>query len=374
MVLFQPTCPTSATHDDGAFLPGGYSYKLSIPTSEESSTVLRDLNGKSLSVGIDRNFQTPGSNYFVDYVDGPPALEQVIYPSGLNFFTSPDRIIEIHFDQSIDARATNLSAEKIRILYSDEEVPANPAGFTFSYPSTNILPGTLLVAENCRVSGGAILHFYVSGLLPVNRMLQLEVDNRFRDIVGEETVAVQQWAPFATPSLSEVYSEWAWIPGTPTIDEFSDAYESTAGIALEAGLAHTLADFSNGTATASFDFPGQFVPEDADFYFADPYQEINTDGNSVFMTTHAPPDHPARQFLIQHGVLYCNDFEVASFSTLKIRGSNPFQVFASGNVSIYGSLEINGNNAQWPTSLNSPQFPQGGREEREEGARAATPP
>jgi len=222
------------------------------------------------------------------------------------------------------------------------------------------LPGTLLVAENCRASGGAILHFYVSGLLPVNRMLQLEVDKRFRDIVGDETVTVQQWAPFATPSLSEVYSEWAWIPGTPTIDEFSDAYESTAGIALEAGLSHPLADFSNGTATASFDFPGQFVPEDADFYFAEAYQEINTNGNTVFTTTHAPPDNPARQFLIQNGVLYCNDFEVSAFSTLRIRGSNPFQIFATGTVSIFGSIEINGNDAQWPTSLNSPQFPQGG--------------
>ncbi|HBF22792.1 MAG TPA: hypothetical protein DDW23_03145 [Planctomycetes bacterium] len=360
VVLFQPSCPTSETHDNGALIPGGYTYQLSLPTAAQSSTVLRDVKGKSLSLGLTRNFTTPGSNFFVDYLEGPPLLEEVTFPSGLNFFTSPDPIVEIRFNQSIDGRAANLTSERLRILYSAEEIPVDPSGFTFTYPAANVLPGTFLVAENCRAAGGAVLHFYISGLLPVNRMLKLEVDQRFRDIVGQETVTQQEWTPFATPALSDVYSDWSWIPGTPTVDEFSDTYESNQGIDLSAGLSHPLADIGNGAVTASFDFPGQFVPEDADFYFASSYQEIFTDGNFVFTTTNAPPDHPAKVFNIQNGVLYCDDFEIAAFSTLRIRGSNPFKVFATGTVEIYGALEVTGNDAQWPTALNSPQFPAGG--------------
>ena len=70
-------------------------------------------------------------------------------------------------------------------------------------------------------------------------------------------------------------------------------------------------------------------------------------------------DSNSRVFTVYNGVIYVDDFYLAEDAVLRCRGSNPVVIYAQGTVEIYGELDAGGNNSHWPTSLNSPQFPEG---------------
>jgi len=52
VIVFRPSCPTNDLNSNGAFLPGGMEYELFLPTQSSSTTVLRDIDGRSLELGL----------------------------------------------------------------------------------------------------------------------------------------------------------------------------------------------------------------------------------------------------------------------------------------------------------------------------------
>ncbi|HEX9794213.1 MAG TPA: hypothetical protein VGC54_09555 [Planctomycetota bacterium] len=354
VLIFRPACPTSEKNDNGGLVPGGYTYEISLPTQANfGSSVLRDTGGHSLTGGFLATFRTPvppAESLFVDFVAGPPAIVGVTYPSGLNFFSDPDPFIEVEFDQPIDGRSSNLNTARLYFLYSNEEIGAG--GPTF--PAANVLPGRLILAENC-VGGGAKVLFQISGLLPPNRLLRLFMTNQFADLAGQTNSSNRVWPEdHATPTLADVYQDPTWVESDETIDEFADGFDTAEFLDLGAPLPLPPATVGGGAVSAAFDFAGAFVPDDADFVIDDPFLEIFTDGTTVFT------DSNNRNFTVVNGVVNVNDFTITISSTLRARGRNPLIVYASGTVKVDGTLDCSGNTSHWPTALNSPQFPEGG--------------
>ena len=353
VLVFRPTCPTDENNSNGAFAGGGVAYEVYLPVSNETPTVLRDVNGRPLSVGLRRRFATPAAAnpQFLDLTPGPPVIVDVQYPSGLNLFSDPNPVIRIQFNQSIDGRASNLNTNNVYVLFADGEIgSASEAVF----PDTNRLPGRLVLLENCG-EGGAVVNFLVAGVMPVNRLMRLEMSSQFADLIGQTNVARIVMPTYATPTLAAVYQDPSWNEASETVDEYRDDYSTAKDLDLAAEIPLPLAAVGDGFIAADFDFPGSFVSSDNDLFIGtNVFTEIYTDGQTVFT------DSNSRQHTVNNGVLEVDDVTVSSGSTLRGRGKNPLVIYASGDVVINGTINISGNNANWPTGLNSPQFVEGG--------------
>ena len=354
VLVFRPTCPTNTDNDNGAFVPGGYRYEFTLPTQQQfGSSVLRDRDGRPLSLGLNRRFRTPnppGQPLFLDPNPAPPRIASVRWPDGLNLFLQPDPLIQVQIDQPIDAGESNLNPDNLTVLYAAGEV--GQAGEN-SFPAENRLPGRWVLIANC-TSTGADVAFQVSGLLPANRRLRLVMENTFQDLAGQTNVARLVWSPdFELPSLSEYYGDPSWNESLETVDEFRDGFDSSVHLEGDEVLTLPAATVTDGKLISGFDFPGQFVSEEADL-LVDSELEIFTDGTTVFT------DSNGRNFTVQNGVVYVDDFTLRSGKKLRGRGRNPLVIYATGNVTVDGELNASGNHSHWPTSLNSPQFPEGG--------------
>ena len=179
VVRFTPACPTNEALSNGGFVPGGFEYTLTLPSSSTGNglSVLRDDQNRPLSIGLTRNFTTPpiGEPLFIDSVLGPPRLvnrQAGDFPTGLNLFSDQDGAFVVRFDQPIDSSAANLNTDRVYFLYSE------PDGVTF--PITNKLPGEWLVIDNCNLAG-ALLRFEAAGVLPPGRNLRIQVSPLFSD-------------------------------------------------------------------------------------------------------------------------------------------------------------------------------------------------
>jgi len=188
VIVFRPACPTNNENSNGAFMPGGSAYELFLPTQSSSPTVLRDTAGRSLELGITRNFVTPQPSQpqFLDMLAGPAVATSVSFPAGLNFFSDPDPVVSIQFNQAIDGRDSNLNTANIQLLYADGEIGS---GNENTFNAANQLPGTLVLLENC-AENGARVEFHITGIMPVNRNLSLRLTQTFSDIVGQGNTSV----------------------------------------------------------------------------------------------------------------------------------------------------------------------------------------
>jgi len=352
IVEFQPYCPTENDFSDAGLLPGGHQYTLSLPTATSwSASVLRDLDGRLLSAGIERQFFTPNppsEPVFYDQNPNPPTVLSINWPIGLNLFTNPDLPIVINFDQAIGIEQSNLSAERVQIFYSDQTISSGQQ-ITF----TEQLPGTLYLIKNCSVTG-AELGYQVHGILPPDRQLLLKIDNRFEDIGGQQFGLDWQSTPHNLPSLTSYYGDalLGWLESQAAVDEINEQFVDSSLLDPNADLPFPPAKVEFGVLSASFDYAGQFVSEDTDFYW-DGQMEVSTDGRYSLY------DSNNRAFLMDNGTIYVDDFTITEGSFIRFRGSNPLIIYAQGDVTIDGDLNASGNPSIHPTSLNTPQFPEG---------------
>jgi hypothetical protein len=354
-LIFRPTCPTSADFDNGGFLPGGRAYTLEIPSSTNSAAdVIRDTQGRPLNQGFSRRFSTPvsaGFDLFIDGAEGPPVVNsnQVEWPQGLNLLARPDPVLRFGFNQSIDARTTNLNLQNLYVLYANDVT--GTAG-EYDFPDQNRLPGRLEVEENC-VENGATVVFQVTGPLPPERRLRLMVAAGFTDIVGQRTAQSTMVSEYLVPSLAEFYgdpnTDWQQ---TEVIDEIQEFFDNRLGLDTMAALPLPPATIGDGYVEAQFGFPGEI--SNKDFHLTQNTLEVFTTSQSVLS------DSFSTTFILQNGVLNCRDFTIDAGATLRGRGLNPLVIYATGEVRIEGTLDVRGNDAAWPTGLNSPRRPEGG--------------
>ncbi|MDA1259398.1 MAG: hypothetical protein O3A20_02125 [Planctomycetota bacterium] len=351
VLIFRPTCPTDDANSNGAFLPGGVDYEITMPVGTTSGNVLRDTSNRPLSKTLRRNFispRPPAEPLFLDLTPGPALLTEVNFPEGLNLFTKPDPVIEIVFNQSIDGRPANLNTDRLFVLFSAGVIGS---GQEDVFPNANRLPGSLVLIANC-VESGAVVQFLISGLLPPNRKLRLQMNNDFRDIVGLTNIENALWESYVTPTLSDLYEDPSWVEASETADEFRDEFDTATFLDADAEVPLPFATIGNGFVSASFEFGGTYTGKN--FYVTAPYRELFTDSTQPFT------DDNGEAHYLSNGVLNVHDFRIDSGTVLRCRGKVPLVIYATGVVTIDGELNLNGNNAKWPSSLQSPQFTEGG--------------
>ncbi|MGB0953910.1 MAG: hypothetical protein ACPG31_11855 [Planctomycetota bacterium] len=352
-VLFRPACPIDDALMTGGFVPGGVEYEVYLPAKGQGFTVLRDTDGRPLTSGMRRTFRTPAWNQslFLDTVATPAKATAVEFPEGFNLFGDTDPTITIQFDQAIDGRSSNLNTQNLQLLFAESEI-GQPGEKVF--PSDNRVPGRLVLLENCSVEGSRVA-YQVTGVLPVNRRLRLSITQQFRDIGGQRNPSVLVLAEHATPTLRSFYNDPSVHPADLAVDEIQQGFENDAWVDYETPLQHPLARVGEGYVSAQFDFPGGFISPQADFRLKEGVSaEIFTDSQTVFT------DSNNRSHVVQDGVLRVDDFHIEVGARLRGRGSNPLIIYAAGEVLIDGTLDVSGNNATVPTSLQSPQFVEGG--------------
>ena len=367
-VTFHPNCGVNESFDDGGLIPDS-EYELFVPsiTSQNNSfSFLRDSSGKSLRSGTSLQFHTPSYSepLFQDFVPGPPVVIEpdTLWPSGLNFFTTAQdgkAKVVLTFNQPIDGRSSNLNTNNIYVLYSDDEI-GEPGESIYS--SSNRVPGYMELLSNCG-NNQAIVAFVAVGVLLPNRNLKIVVDAAFRDIAGQSSASDFTSVPFSTTTLANYFPS-VLNPASgiaepfdhrfAVSDEFQEGFLDSSMIDLEVGLPLPMADVGDGFVGASFDFPGEFVSDDDDFYWDSGFTDIFTMSNQIFVDSHN------RQFQVNNGVIYVDDFYLAEGSTLRGMGDNPLVIYATGNVVIEGVLTVDGDRGLQPSALNSPQFSEGG--------------
>lgn len=359
VVVFYPACPTNEALDNGGLLAGEYEYEISLPTHASFGvSILRDQAGRPLARGLTRRFLSPpaGSpSTFIDFQPTPPQLTKALFPKGLNFFVDDRSYIEVEFDQAIDGRSSNLNQNRLCILYSNADIAEiGPQPQASDFALENRVPGTWQLVRNCSESGHSTLRLMIDGILPPHRYLRVFVSGQFQDIAGQHSGVSQMSADHSTPSLADVYQDPAWSSDQLAFDEFTEQFDLGAWIDAEAAQPAPFAEFGNGYARASLDFPGQFVSPEADFYVNEVFRIVQTTGLTLFT------DSNQRTFTLQNGVLYCNDFHIAPGTTLDVQGVNPFIVYATGKVLIEGTIDVSGEPAGQTLNPGTPGFAEGG--------------
>ena len=338
VLVFVPICPTDELGTTGGFQSGGVEYELLLPTEEApGTTVLRDVDGRPLSVGLTRVFRTPVppvEEIYVDTVNGPPSIESVVWPDGLNLFTEDQAFVTVTMDQPVDASPTSLNTDNLFVQYANANGLFPPTG--------NVVPGTWLVHENC--SQSAVLLFQVTGVLPPERGLRVVLTPNLLDLGGNGQNAPVFSDAFQTPSLAEVYARTGFDPDQVTLDEFSEHFLTSAGLDLDADLPLPQAVVEPDRVVADFSYPGDPVPVDQNFVLTASLGvlEIDTTG-SVTVT-----DGLGRNFDVVEGVLQTHDFTIEPGATLRLVGENPFVLYATGEVQLLGTLDASGFDASRP--------------------------
>jgi hypothetical protein len=336
-IIFRPVCPTNATNDNGSFRPGGFRYELSLPTQASSTTVLRDFSGKTLSVGLTRLFQTPtppSEPLFADTVNGPMRIDAITWPKTLNLFTQEKLFIAVRFNQSFDASPNSLNLTNLFVQYAN-------VGGTFP-PTGNAVPGRWIVQTNC--SDEAEVLFEITGVLIPERGLRVVMGTEFLDLGANANTSITFSDAYLAPSLLDVTSLPSFDEDDVFLDELRDGFLTAAYVDAGADLPQPPASIEPDGIRAVFSYGGTALPPEDDFTVttAQAYLEIDTTGVSQVT------DGLGRTFTCNQGVMQVNDFKIEAGATLRLRGSNPFLLYASGTVLFLGTLDASGFNAQVP--------------------------
>lgn len=378
-VRFQPRCPTEPDLSD-AGLAVGESYAVLVLGSDGGGGIaVRSAGGSPLSSSQQRTFVTPASTspeeIFFDTVPAPPRvlvaqplpgqaavsnLSRIELGDGsvepfvlvgtvpteitelpLNFYSGGDDRFSVilEFDQPVNPSATNISSERLRLEF-------NRAGTSVWDP----VPTQVTLVENC-TDLGARVRLDAVGILPKDALLRVEIDASFEDIVGSPSaLSVNDFARFRTNSGTAIPA----FAALPLVDDFLESFDSTAFRDDEVLLDLPEAEWGGGRLASSFEFPTRpnLSPGFDLILEADEFVVVNTANGTI--TNDSPGGIGIDdQQAITDGVIYLRDLEIKAGATLRFVGPNPVEIWATGNVTVRGTIECRGDNAADQDSLSS---------------------
>ncbi|QDU68784.1 hypothetical protein [Engelhardtia mirabilis] len=405
VIVFQPRCPTEPDLSDAGLEPDGQPYVLQILGADVSvGSALTSTTGAVLLQSQQRLFSTPigttAQEVFLDTKLGSPGV--VLRPKGataivdathielsdgskryfeidptvvggvkiedfstvepdypINLFseaTSQFAVIVV-FNQPVSPDEDNISSDRIELQFSTN------GGSTWS----TLASSTELVA-NC-TSAGARVRVEPVGVLPQDADMRVIVSADFQDIVGEQgLLPLTKFSPFRTRSeaslLFEVNPSDPDDSGKILADEIFEGFtvggDSVGSLEqVTPTFPEPQAQWGNGRLKASFQFLGTGGPGGAfDWVIpAGTNAVLSTDTSTILG---GPDFSQGQQQTVVNGIVNVNDFRVEEGATLRIIGPNPAQIFATGKVEIFGTIDVSGLDALPVSQLNSANIPQPG--------------
>lgn len=375
-LVFQPFCPTLSDLSDAGFKPGGTAYKIFLPgKASGAGFTIKSLGGVALETAQTRNFTTPNSFdptvVFADTAIGPPAFVSAQVQIGsqapidlatpstpvpgllpLNFYSdSEERLTYIvQLNQAVDPSSSNINDTNVRIEF---DADPDPVGTDWQALQTQVQ-----IETNCPIdANGAQLSLTPVGILPQDVDLRVVLDSGFTDLVGQggvvqtgfqgrtRTVAFPSLTP-STDSSDEILEEFD-VGGTlPTSLEDTDAIFDTPS-----------AVWDDGRLRAGFDFTGTGGPNGDFDWHVTGTKFFSTDVDSI---TGGPNGVPSQTISVVGGVVDVNDLVINPNAVLRVQGTQPLTILATGDVTIAGTIDISGFDAQPVGSLFIPFQPETG--------------
>ena len=261
-----------------------------------------------------------------------------------NFYSDPETraVLHVRFDQPVSPRAENLTSQRLRLEYEDG------AGEW-------ILMNSLIVLEANCTGTGASVRITPQGVLPQGRPMRVVVTPQFEDLVGDRNASPLQKFALMT-AAAEVDGGGASVD---TADEFLELYLDEAFEDVEAPLPAPRADWGPDGLAAAFDFDGTGGPAGTLDIHVAPGTDV------VFDTTQTlffggPGGLATHSQLAVNGRLDVRNLFIPLGSSMRIQGPNAATIYASGTVTIEGTLSVNGGNAKSVFTLNTPTQPEAG--------------
>jgi hypothetical protein len=333
-LVFQPLCPTNDTFDNGGLQPFGTQYRLAIPTaSGRNATVLKSSAGERISLGITRQFSTPTSSleFFLDpRPQAPPLVTKIflgsdqVFPDpvtggipttpveiGLNSYTDPNDPIIVQFDQPLRPTSTNISPTNFELLYDA------PGGGTVEVP----IVVTLVV--NCGIEGSTVM-LSPQGILPQGAVLRLRIKRELQDIVGETNLADIDPLRLAVQPLAETLT-----------DSFFEDFRTETYWDSQAIFPEPRAEWATTERTLAPATPFDGTNLDFD-WVVQGTTVIDTEFDTITNS------NGTQTLPVANGIVDIRSLTINAGSTLRAQGSNPLVIYCSGNVTINGTLLLDG--------------------------------
>ena len=356
---FVPRFPTNDTYDNGGFRPARTYLMQLVGGDQRNGTVLRDINGKGLTIPRTLQFSTAEgtvpSELFRDVAPGGPArIGFEITPpmvggeSTVNQLGQSDLEVRLTFNQPLNPASTNVpvaldtdplqrgTVQKGRIFmeYDDPDLGQNvwiPADVSLE---VNDLTRSVVVLRPV-------------GVLPNSAEIRVVVLNTLEDISGESNVANAAYDPvfevFSTDTSAEGYEA--------QFDAVIDEFDSRDTIDFGAPFLEPTANYRTGSIESSFEFEGQQTI--LDYEPTNREVTLNTDFTSIQPSNGQP-------FNVSGGVFNFRNVTIPPGVTVLGSGTNPMVWLVSGNFTVSGTLSVRGGDGDRVNTLNSANFPAGG--------------
>lgn len=400
VVVFQPRCPTLDDLSDAGLQPGGVLYELNVlGIDKKAPLTVKSTSGVGLSQGDVRTFVTPDStlalDLFFDSKVGPPIpIVRTNSPSDLKVDASyielggdpankvyfridsngvgqldplqtlplnrlselPEQVaLMLHFNQAVDPSSANLDASRLSWQFD--------AAATGGPPQWTNLSTEIELVANC-TQFGALIRIEPLGILPPDTDLRVVVAPEFSDIVGQINLLSQS-------SFAQAATDPAPVAPAPLPDEFLDTYASKADLDETAGFAEPPAVVLDGKLSASFSFTGT-GGVNGEFDWRVPAGQtliFNTDSQNI---VGGPNFISQYNVTVIGGVVDVRNMRVEAGGTLKVQGTKPLTILASGFVEILGTIDIRGSDSQGVVTLNTTSIPEPGATGVAGGGRGGT--
>ncbi len=394
IIVFQPTCPLLANFSDAGLQPSS-TYLISVVgrSSGTDNTLKSKAGNKSLDITQRRQFFTPNSVdrsvVFLDGAFGPP--EPVVRTMGstvaegvtyleIGSNTSPDSRIFFEFDPVSQTYNTasgmaapsvsplNLYAEPTSrvAMVVEFNQPVDPSALNISPTRVYLefmdsggmwlpLDTSVQLVENCTTSGGARVRLEAVGVLPAGSFLRAVIKPGFLDITGADATQATRTAFAVVPTAPIAFAS---LPANPTdgADEYIEEFDFETGpLAFQdknALFATAMASWKDGQLKAAFDFEGTGGPS-GDFDWLIETGEVflfDTDGTSIIGGPNGAKNAVENTI---GGVVDIRNLTIEAGGELRVQGSKPLQINASGTVQIDGQITLNGRDAKDVVLVNS---------------------
>ena len=382
-LVFTPTCPTNPDLSDAGLQPGGVSYVLEIPgRSSGAANVVRARDGRALEEGFTTNFETPlsslPSELFRDPLAGP-ALP-VLRPTGSQWtaatrFETGDGAVSVYVEFDLESQTPQLSqpgfeaplnpyhddAQRLSLVIEFDQ-PISPAAANLARLGLEVLEDggswraittRVDLEANCRpfvgagsatmAGTGARVRLEAFGVFPRAGRLRAVVRSGFQDLVGEALgSSLVDFAEIPVRSLDYASLQ----PRDAAADELLESFD-LGGPELPAFeddsalTPYPRADWGGGMLRSSTGFDGTGGPG-GDFDWIVPTGAqliVDTDQSEI---VGGPGGVPTAVQLVQGGVFQVRDWTLEEGATLRVQGSRPLVVKATGDVTLRGELILDG--------------------------------
>ncbi|MEZ5963391.1 MAG: hypothetical protein R3F56_06040 [Planctomycetota bacterium] len=351
---FVPLLPTDDLYSNGGFKPGRRYVVQLVGGDRRNGVVLRDVRGRELSTPISFSFTTVDGSTANELFrntrqNGPRRAGFEVLPSTLN--SSGTRVVDpsfnaveplevrLTFDQPVNPQKVNVPAAIDLDARLRDDSLRGRVFLEYDDPSVGgenrWIPAQVELERNDLE--GAVVVLRPIGALPNNAVVDVRVLNTFEDVAGESNVADAAYVSLFGQFVVEPRHE-------PQFDALVERFEGANGVDLSTPFLEPVAELTDEGLRASLAFEGE--DSTLDYEPSTPTTILNTDFTRVSLRA-------GRSLNVSGGVFQFRNVTIPAGYTVTGEGSKPMVWLVTGDMTIAGTLTVNGNDGERVSSTSA---------------------